>query len=1076
MSDTLSFDLLADLPTGTSILEASAGTGKTYAITALAVRCIAEGKATIDQLLVITFTNAATSEVRERVRHRFVEVSEALNNPGAAEDSDDLVRFLAAEDVEARRDRLALAVSNFDQATIVTTLSFCQRMLESLGIVGDRDPHAQFVEEPEDLWAQVYADEYLARFASAERQLNWDNTTKMLRVATKDSQSPIVDAGGDDLEAGQRWRLAVAARAEIDRRKRLGGIRDYSDLLSLLAETLRDDVAGPIACERIRGKYAVALIDEFQDTDPLQWEIVEQVFHGHVTLLLVGDPKQAIYGFRGADVFSYLNAKHKAHSSYRLEKNWRSDDRLLKALDFMWGGAALGDEEIVVTSVEAEHPTRITTEHPIRVRYLSRLAAGPVVAGQYTAPEDALPKVDQVRPFIARDVAADILRLLNSGATISNEPVTPGDIAVLVRTNEQAEDVAIELDRLGVPSVLTGNSSIFATAAARNWMRVLQALESPYRSGVVRLAAMTPLLGYTAEKLDTGGDDLAADLGLELRVLAELVTTSGFAAMFERLVTTFSLFERLLATQSGERDLTDLRHLAETLNRAVVEEARGITSLIRWLSDRMNDVNTKKTIRDKSRRLESDAAAVQIGTIHVSKGLEYPIVYVPFAWDTYVGSSPDTLTFHQDGSRWLDVGGPSGKGYDARRVVHQAESVGEQLRLFYVALTRAKCQLVLWWAPTFNTPHSPLQRMTFGRANAPTGIPPEASVVQDDKVSSFFEHWASRSGGLIGVERVAGEPIDLERWQRDAGAGADLTRREFTRDLDVAWRRTSYSALTAQAHEHAYVASEPDLDVTEDEPNERVEGTGGPLPMNVFAGGTAFGTLVHEILEYADTDSKDLRAELVERCREAVSLRGAGLDVETLANCLFAVMQTPLGFGSLAKIPTKDRLAELDFELPLQGGSIAAIADLFARHADGPLANYADQLRTVESNPLRGFLTGSIDAVIRTPAGKFLVVDYKTNRIGSGELTIDDYAPGPMATAMMQSHYPLQAILYCVALHRYLRWRLPGYSAQEHLAGVQYHFVRGMIGPETPAGHGVFEWHPPARMVEELSELLGGVR
>ncbi|MCE5291051.1 MAG: PD-(D/E)XK nuclease family protein, partial [Nocardiaceae bacterium] len=150
------------------------------------------------------------------------------------------------------------------------------------------------------------------------------------------------------------------------------------------------------------------------------------------------------------------------------------------------------------------------------------------------------------------------------------------------------------------------------------------------------------------------------------------------------------------------------------------------------------------------------------------------------------------------------------------------------------------------------------------------------------------------------------------------------------------------------------------------------------------------------------------------------------------------------------------------------------IAGLFRKHVDGPLAPYADQLTLVTSNPLRGFLTGSIDAVIRTPEGKFVVVDYKTNRIGTGELTIADYAPEPMTEAMMHSHYPLQAILYCVALHRYLRWRLRGYDPAVHLGGVQYHFVRGMIGPETPPGHGVFEWHPPVSMITELSDLLGG--
>ncbi|MCE5288367.1 MAG: UvrD-helicase domain-containing protein, partial [Nocardiaceae bacterium] len=963
------FQVFGDLPEGTSILEASAGTGKTFAITALAVRYVAEGKADISELLVITFTNAATSEVRERVRTRFVTVAAALENPDAARaSSDELVAFLAKEDVEARRANLARAVSDFDQATIVTTLSFCQRMLESLGIAGDRDPHSQFIEEPEEIWSETYADLYLGRFASDPDRPSWKKTVPVLRVATKDAQSPLVDAGSDDRVAGKLWRLAAAVRDEIERRKRLAGVRDYSDLLVLLAETLRDPVAGPIACQRIRDRFKVALIDEFQDTDPLQWEIVERIFHDKVTLVLVGDPKQAIYGFRGADVNSYLAAKHKATNPFRLSRNWRSDARVLDALDYLWGGAALGDDEIVVTAVEPEHDTRLAAEHPIRLRYLTRLAAGNLVTRKGD-PAKTLPSVNTVRPFIARDVAADILRLLNSGTRLEDRTVEPRDIAVLVRTNDQAESVRAALDALAIPSVLAGSTSVFATEGARDWLRVLNALASPHRAGLVRLAALTPLVGWTPEGLDAGGDDLAASLGLEFRELANVAATVGFAAMFERMSIRFGLFERLLSQQSGERRLTDIRHLAESLNRVAVEDSLGIVALVRWLTDRVND--EKQGAKDKSRRLDSDAAAVQIGTIHMSKGLESPIVYVPFAWDNYVNPAPETLSFHQDGRRLLDVGGPTGEGYRSRKPLHQAEDVGEQLRLFYVALTRAKCQLVLWWAPTANTPESALQRMIFGRRQAPVGTPPKADVMLDHDADAFFQDWAARSNGLIDAERVAGEPVDMDRLARTAGAATGLTVREFTRTLDHSWRRTSYSALTADAHESAYAASEPEESVKNDEPVEVEPVTSGPLSMNAFAGGTAFGTLVHEILEYVDTSKPDLRAELRTQCREAVAKRITAIDPDALADSLHTVMQTPLGFGTLASVLPKDRLAELDFEFPLEGGSIRHIAGLFRKHVDGPLAPYADQLTLVTSNPLRGFLTGSIDAVIRTPEGKF---------------------------------------------------------------------------------------------------------
>ncbi|SNS92336.1 exodeoxyribonuclease V beta subunit [Rhodococcoides kyotonense] len=1085
------FDLLGPLPTGTTVLEASAGTGKTYAIVGLATRYVAEGIAEISQLLLVTFSRAATQELRERTRNRFAEVAAALGDSSAATHTDALVRYLAAasaEEVAARRLRLIRALSDFDSGTIATTHSFCQRMLDGLGIAGEREPEATLVEAVDDMIAEVVDDIYLRRYARSEFDppIGPSDARQVAREAVRDRQARLVPEAGEDTEAGHRVLFAEEARTEVARRKRAGGVRDFDDLLGLLHGVLVDPEHGEAACARVGERFRVVLVDEFQDTDPLQWDILRRAFHGSSTLLLVGDPKQAIYAFRGAEVLSYLDAVAVADRHLELKTNWRSDSGLLTALETVYAGAALGHDDIVVHPVGANNDgSRMAQSPPLRVRYLPRTGAGPLNRSGF-------PAVGVLRDRVADDLAADIVELLESRTQLTlngaGTDVAPGDIAVLVRTRSQIALVRDALDRAGVPSVLAGGSSVFETPSATQWLWFLQALEQPHRADRVRLAALTPLLGWTAQMLDDRGDDAVADISTRLREYGLLFAQAGFAAVFEKVSSETRLEARLLGLRSGERHLTDLRHVAQLLNRAAVEESFGPSALTRWLTDRIEDP-ASGSVTDRSRRLDSDAAAVQLATVHASKGLEFPVVYIPYAWDASKNPYPSTLLLHDDdGARILDVGGRTGHGYAARKLVSDKEEAGEELRLLYVALTRAQCQVVLWWAPCFSTAASPLHRLLFARV---PGIaqPDEKSTVPDDAVAARqLESWAGPAGGLISVEATRGAVPRPIRTLSD-GSSVELDAATFRRTLDMLWRRTSYSALTASAHDAPGVSSEPEQPVKDDEPEEPTpiddELDGIPSPMNGLPAGAAFGTLVHEVLEHLDTAAPDLDAEVLRRCTDAIDERLAEVEPRALADALVPVLHTPLGFGTLADVPPSDHLAELDFELPLAGGddpvshtvTLRGIAMLLRKHlpADDALFSYADLLEHVDSSPLRGYLTGSIDSVLRIAGPRYVVVDYKTNRLSRGDLTVMHFTRERMAQEMLRSHYPLQALLYSVALHRYLRWRQPGYDPARHLGGVQYHFVRGMVGPDTPAGCGVFDWDPPVELVTAVSDLLAGI-
>ncbi len=1112
------FDLCGELPTGTTVLEASAGTGKTFTIAALTTRYVAEGLAELQELMLVTFGRAATQELRERVRERLVTTERDLADPGYARTSgDDLLRLLADvpdDEVARRRARLAEALAHFDAATIATTHGFAAQMLTRLGMDGDLEPGTTFVESTDDLVEQVVQDLYLRKWGLPGAEvptLTYSQALALVRTAVRDRHAELAPSNApDDSPASERYRLARRAREEVGRRKQLRRLRDYDDLLTRLLDAMNDPERGGVACQRVRERYRVVMVDEFQDTDPVQWEILQRAFAGHTTLILIGDPKQAIYAFRGGDVVAYLSAKQSATTHQTLGRNWRSDAPLLEAHAAVFRSAALGDPQILVRPVDAAHPGRrlagTPSDAPMRLRWVTRSRMG--------AAATALPAVAAVRRLVADDVAAEVSHLLASGATVSvdgSDPVAPGDLAVLVRTNDQANLTREALTAAGVPVVLTGSVDIFSTSMALEWLTLLQALEQPHRTARVRTASLSSFVGWSAARLALAGDDAIDELGPLLRGWADVLARRGVPALLEVITDSSDLPARVLSRSDGERDLTDLRHVAESLHAASVDEQLGTAALVEWLQRRIADSGRPDVPEERSRRLESDADAVQVVTVHRSKGLEFPIVLVPFAWDRHVGKSEHPRFHTEGGQRSLDVGGSSGPDFADHCARNAAEESGEDLRLLYVALTRAQCQVIAWWAPSHNTTSSPLHRLLLGEFQPGTEPPAKVKVPLDDEVLARFAELTRSSSGRVVAEEVG--DILPSSWEPTRGGPRDLSANAFHRHLDGAWRRTSYSALTAGAHDAAHgsgVASEPEGRALDDEsvavpPQPAVETDpavpGLTSPMAHLPGGTGFGLVVHSVLESSDASAPDLEAELTERSLEALGRRlGATYDAAQLAGALLPPLQTPLGALAdglrLCDIAPIDRLPELDFELPLAGGdnpvaaevTVAGIADLLRhRLPEGdPLAAYPDLLDGLEQQRLRGYLVGSIDAVLRVgQAGspRFLVVDYKTNWLGaapagSGTLTTSDYRPSVLREAMLASHYPLQLLLYLVALHRFLRWRQPGYDADVHLGGGLYCFVRGMAGAHTPvtAGtpHGVFGWVPPPGLVDALSRQLAG--
>jgi exodeoxyribonuclease V beta subunit len=1125
-TDPAPFDICGKLPSGTTVLEASAGTGKTYTIAALTARVIAEGAAELSQLLLVTFGRMATNELRLRVRERLVAVEACLADAvagrapsGRVSELETMISAADPEELARRRTRVSKALAEFDAATIATTHEFCLQMLDGLGVLGDREPHATVVEQVTDLTREVATDLYLRRYAAnGTPPMSYDEALEIANQAVQAVHARLVPAGvgpEDPSGGGERVAFASAVRQEVERRKRAANLFTYDDMLTRLRDSLADPDHGPAAADRLRRRYRIVMVDEFQDTDPIQWEILRRGFHRHCTLILIGDPKQAIYAFRGADVFSYLDAVQQADQVRSLTVNRRSDQALVDALDGLMGNSALGDDRIVVRSVTAQQQQRRLCA-PAAKRHMVAPIRLRVMPHQPVA--EKVPSVATIRPRIAGDLVADITALLGSGTQLLESshprPLLPSDIAVLVRKNERGEAIREQLVRAGVPAVMYGANSVFASAMAQDWLILLLALEQT-RQQTVRQAALTCFFGWTFAGLAAATDESLIELTQRIRWWGKVLQSRGVAALLETASTDERIPERLLGLRGGERMLTDLRHLGQSLHAAMTSSQLGVGALVEWLRARITEAKDTG-MSEVTRRLETDAKAVTILTVHRSKGLEFPIVYLPEAWDRHANNSDEgrILRLHEptpEGSSKcvLDVGGRYAPGRPERFSRYRDEESGEDLRLLYVALTRAQCQVVTWWAPSFNTPASALQRFASRQPGEPPT--PRASYPLNG------EPFPGRDLGTgFSVEEMA--PRELTEWRPMPMPQPALDVRSFDRELDLAWRRTSYSALTAAVHgadvPTASVGSEPDLRREDDEalavaataipaepgaiPTE--PGLGEPSPMHDLPSGTEFGTAVHAVFERVDTTAADLPAAVRQACAATLAQGPAtAMTADDLASALLPAFRTPLGpladEQRLCDIPRSDRLAELGFEYPLAGGdatnaevALGMVGPLLRRHlaASDPLARYPDLLDdpALAAQTLRGYLTGSIDAVLRIRRDdqpRYLVVDYKTNWLGGfdGEvLRVGDYTPARMAEAMMSAHYPLQALLYAVAVHRMLRWRQPGYDPSLHLGGVLYLFVRGMAGPETPRVDGVpcgvFGWRPPPSLVVELSALLDG--
>ena len=1179
---------------GIRLIEASAGTGKTYTIAGLYLRLLFEQKRTVSEILVVTFTEAATAELRGRVRKSIYDALQWLEGRAESDELEQLFRpFRGDHDcIQHLRDALA----RMDEAAIFTIHSFCQRTLTDSAFETGVLFEAEFVGDESEIRQQVCRDFWRREVAGAGTDQaawvreQWATPDELLgtlgpligrpdlvirpqpdeegfqalvarcealfdavregwlggqdEIRALLDQSPalsraernyrqdrldalyvqmnaFLEAGAalgvlperielltatrlrdpgslkknqepprhecfsqveDLLEARQAFDrargarfLALAAdylRTEIERRKQSYRILFFDDLIGKLDQALQAE-GGDALARRIRGRYPVAMIDEFQDTDPQQYRIFRRIYpvDAEGGLFMIADPKQAIYSFRGADIFTYMQARRDTDpdtAHFTLGTNWRSHSRLVSAVNALFERA---ESPFIYDADIPFHPVRPAGKADEEPLTIDGLEPNPLVCwflpiGLSSSRFPTISK-ERAKGHAAGGCAAEIARLLTRGrqgeAKIAERALEAQDIAVLVRDRFEAATMRDALRTAGVASVYFSRDSVFDSEEARDLAHLLRAVAEPANDRLVRTALATRLMGVPASRIQQLSEDESAweEVIQRFQVAHRRWNTHGFLPMFHDFLRQQRVIAGLLGREDGERRMTNLLQLAEL---AHVESVRhpGIDNLLRWLADARANPNGNR--EEQQLRLESDENLVRIVTIHKSKGLEYPIVFLPFIWSAKEPAKAgvnDPVLCHDEQTGMLigDVGSAD-RGValaGARR-----ERLAEDLRLLYVALTRAKYRCYFTWGKVSQAERSGLAWLLHqARDEASGDLSCNLGSLDDEQIRQDLQAVNPAGEAFLSVEE-----LPSGAWHFRAEEGAQLAARplEFEGDVHRSFELTSFSGLVLSGGKDYHV------DLPEHDLGVGAAGEVEVLPGHsrfAFPRGAQAGLFMHHLLETIDFPSAG-----GERLASLVGTRLAehGFDESwqpVVTGWLTDILDTSLddaGRLRLRDIPMEHRLVELGFHFPVEGLDPAGLNGLLAAsRGEGRRAP------SLDFPALSGYMKGFVDLIFEHE-GRFYVLDYKSNHLGN---TFNSYGRERLEREVVAHHYDLQYLIYTLALHRYLRQRKPGYHYEEHFGGVYYLFLRGM---QKENGHrtGVHFDRPGRDLLESLDDRIRG--
>lgn len=1187
-------DLSQLIANGVQLIEASAGTGKTYTITSLVLKLVAQYGLTVDQILAVTFTNAATAELRERIAERLSTARSAVTHGTQATGDEVITQLLAQPDRALLLSRLDVACRDADRVSVFTIHGFAARVLTEFPLETGARPEAELSADQRGLIADIVTDFWVSQVASLPAQefiaiggpkflehlqsvarlvagaydvprvgirggaalsdeiarfeplykaaqaafqeqgsslldllvnskainhnklrvssINKDYAACTQYLAHDDPGEPVPDLSRltlsrvrenlnkngvapvhpllqvlDDLLAAARdvqaaagllkdelsAKLAETVQSRLSAEHRRVGSQSFDNLLTDLCSALRNPGTGANLALALRRRFPVALIDEFQDTDLVQYEIFSKIYiedsaTSQGALYLIGDPKQSIYAFRGADVFTYLAASEAVTAPIStLTTSYRSSPNLVAALNHLFGTCPVpfGLSEIVYDRISA----RPNSKNELMEQTLA------------PAPGMRLVYCDEGPTDWLETAAHEIVALLGSGMILDGRAVRPSDIAVLTRTNREASDLQRTLRRLNVPAVMHGDRSVFESDEAAELKEIMLALSAPKKKGALRSALATQIFGLNATQIAQLDHDVAE---LErwtavFESLAELWRARSFAHCVEAIFSKLSVVSRTLKERNGERRLTNLRHLVELLQDAQVTSHLGMFGLIRFIEEATSDpTNMSMAPEARQLRLESDDRAVLLTTAHKSKGLEYNIVVLPVLGKPDFGREVPSYRFHDParGKSLLEIR----VGKQDTYPLHERAELEEGLRLAYVALTRAKHQVITFVGP--GQQYSSLGYLLFSRlvagASDPLTFKERQKELKDIDLRAELARWAVGQPIELAEPRAsmqsdARRPFALKVLTEPPRLGR-VAEQESTSSFSSMTRTQHLSAKSRQGR--AQVDQDAVLGVAD--ADERARALGRCILAD-FPRGPRPGEALHSILEHsvfaADQCQERRGVALGELRRYGISIS----HLDAVHQAIEHVLETPLAMHGaehtfcLNQLAERDKYCEMEFNL-LAGppapssalGQRVSAQKLAAALVDLP-RHYTRAVSLLKFEAFSGFVRGFMDLVY-VREGRLFVLDYKSNYLGE---SYADYGRSALQAAMEEHHYLLQSMLYSLALHQYGQVRIKGYCYDMHFGGTHYLFLRG-LHPSLPH-HGVYSFRPSLEAIERVAHALG---
>ncbi len=858
-------------------------------------------------------------------------------------------------------------------------------------------------------------------------------------------------------------------QSEMESRLTKSNQLSFDGMIKRLAESLKGK-NGKHLTQLFQEKFPVALIDEFQDTDDAQWSIFSSLVDVDIIanvqqpdnypkplnhLFLIGDPKQAIYKFRGADIYSYLAAQQQAHKHYNLTTNWRSQQPLVQAVN-----ALLDVDNPFLIEQIAYHPVHAALQETaftqsgksLEKLVLWELDKNPEQKDGYWLASKGHPK-EQVRLHVVKEILSLLKSNQEDEIELDKKSMSPSDIAILVRSNPEAAAYQQALLEYGVPAVLNSKTSVFASVQAVEIYHLLHALSRPGNLQLMRYALCQPWFGLNGNDLYDLLEEPQKidDWSILFHQYHELWEAKGLLAMMQKLMEEQGVVQHLSVSNDVERSLTNINHILEMLQEAAISKRLGMIKTLEWLEDAIHE---RVVVDGQELRLESDENAIHIVTIHSAKGLEYPIVFCPDLWAKRVASHTNVVALHKDGKQISDLGSVQ---LEQHRELALQEDKAEEMRLLYVAITRAKYRCYVAWA----------DQRTLKDENQSA----LAYLLKQQK----GENWSARMTSLAGIQADAFDYTVLEvdpdidaNYIHPLG-GVLLTNRQLQRKIKADWMMSSYSAL---AYYSVHDSDVPEIPLDKAQEQERVQDKNSDeqadevinIPTSTLPKGAHTGNLVHELLEHTsfcvlsllskqleDLDYVNKRTAMIKRF--AVDIEDTDVLDTLLKNTVTTVLSLDDDQFTLANLAESQCLKEMPFYF--------SVEQLDTLKINAILTQSASYL-PLSAQQMQGQLTGFIDLICEYK-GRYYVMDYKTNSLA-------DYSTASMTESMREHNYGLQYWIYTLVLHRYLQQTLADYSFETHFGGVRYLFVRGMNPDDAMSG--VFSDQPDIETLEALSTVF----